>query len=290
MHRVHGIPTVGRPDLGTGTVLGQHATDPDNDTLTYSRYRPPHRRGTPDRQPRRHLHLHPHRHPAHSAAMTVNPVTTDSFTATINDGHGGTDHHHRDQRPPSTPPTVHRCRHPDWRPPDAVTGTVLGQLHATDPDDDTLTYSGTDHHHRRGQRDRQPRRHLHLHPHPAARLRAGSTPTPTPLTASPSPSPTATAAAFHTPITVSVTPAQRTPRRHRHHPRRQTSLPVWRSAPTAPAPTSPTTASDTVSVIDTATNTVTATITVGDRPARGGGQPRRHPRLRHQPARRHACR
>ena len=39
---------------------------------------------------------------------------------------------------------------------------------------------------------------------------------------------------------------------------------------------------DTVSVIDTATNTVTATIPVGDHPVRGGGQPRRHPRLRHQ--------
>ena len=38
----------------------------------------------------------------------------------------------------------------------------------------------------------------------------------------------------------------------------------------------------TVSVIDTATNTVTATITVGDRPVRGGGQSGWHPRLRHQ--------
>ena len=37
-----------------------------------------------------------------------------------------------------------------------------------------------------------------------------------------------------------------------------------------------------VSVIDTATNTVIDTIAVGVQPRLGGGQPGRHPRLRHQ--------
>ena len=35
---------------------------------------------------------------------------------------------------------------------------------------------------------------------------------------------------------------------------------------------------DTVSVINTATNTVIATIPVGQQPGQRGGQPRRHPR------------
>ena len=48
-----------------------------------------------------------------------------------------------------------------------------------------------------------------------------------------------------------------------------------------PASTSPTACDDTVSVIDTATNTVIDTIRRRRRPARGGGQPRRRHRLRH---------
>ena len=52
----------------------------------------------------------------------------------------------------------------------------------------------------------------------------------------------------------------------------------WRSAPTAATLYVTNEGGNSVSVIDTATNTVTATIPVGSRPDRGGGQPRRHPR------------
>ena len=54
--------------------------------------------------------------------------------------------------------------------------------------------------------------------------------------------------------------------RHRHHPRRRQPRSGWRSPRTAPAPTSPTRLGAHVSVIDTATNTVIATIPVGVAP------------------------
>ena len=77
-------------------------------------------------------------------------------------------------------------------------------------------------------------------------------------------------------------PTPRSPRS-----RRSTSPTGSRSAPNGSRVYVTNDGDGTVSVIDTATNTVTATIPVGDQPGRAGGQPRRRPRLRHQRRQQH---
>ena len=81
-----GAPTVGPASTVTGTLTGAvHATDPDGDTLTYSGSTTT-AQGTVDVQPATAPSAYT---PTPEARAAAGPNTTDSFTVTVTDGHGG---------------------------------------------------------------------------------------------------------------------------------------------------------------------------------------------------------
>ena len=125
--------TIGVPDAATGVVMGAlNATDSDGDTLSYTVTGDP-ATGTVNVNA--------------DGTFTYTPsgtptATTDTFTVTVTDGHGGI-----------TPITVtvtvdaQNDAPVDLNyavgEPDSATGAITGLMTATDPDGDTVTYSGT---------------------------------------------------------------------------------------------------------------------------------------------------
>ena len=137
----NGKATVGKPDSTTGVVTGTvTAVDGDNDTLTYS---------GPASTAKGDIVVNstgsftytPTKAARHNAA-SGGAAAKDTFTVTVDDGHGGT----RDV-------AVNVAISPNRAPvqqntnvgqPNLVTGVVTGSVTATDPDrGDTVTYRGT---------------------------------------------------------------------------------------------------------------------------------------------------
>ncbi len=146
---VAGTPTIGTPEATSGAVIGKvNASDPDGDSLIYS---------APASTSKGSIIID-----ASTGAFTYTPTVSarqnaaqvgaangdksDSFTVTISDGQGGsttavvtvailpTVTTPSNNAPIAGTPTVGT--------PNPSTGVVVGQVNATDPDGDTLTYSG----------------------------------------------------------------------------------------------------------------------------------------------------
>lgn len=141
---VLGSPVVGSPNSSTGVVTGSvAATDVDNDTLTFSGTQSTAKgsvvvnsNGTFAYTPSAGA-----RHTASSSTATVQDKT-DSFVLTVSDGHGGTSSvavsvqvGSANQLPGSVTVNLGGAN--------ALTGGVDGTVSATDGDNDTLTFSGT---------------------------------------------------------------------------------------------------------------------------------------------------
>jgi len=141
---VAGIPVVGTPEAGTGQVTGSvSATDPDGDSLTYSGSTTT-SKGSFMVAANGGFTYTPTYEASHNAAAldATDAERTASFTVTVADGYGGT----------ATIPVIVWVGPGNATPvvgalvvgtPDASTGVVTGQINATDPDGDTLTYSGS---------------------------------------------------------------------------------------------------------------------------------------------------
>ena len=137
----NGKATVGQPDSTTGVVTGTvTAVDGDNDSLTYSGPTST-AKGDVVVNSNGSFTYTPTKAARHNAA-SGGAAAKDTFTVTVDDGHGGT----RDV-------AVNVAISPNRAPvrqstnvgrPDLVTGVVTGSVTATDPDrGDTVTYSGT---------------------------------------------------------------------------------------------------------------------------------------------------
>ncbi|MBI3226837.1 MAG: hypothetical protein HYZ39_17465, partial [Mycolicibacterium cosmeticum] len=128
--------TVGKPNSTTGVVTGTvTATDKDKDTLIYTISTP--MNGAVTVTAKGGLTYTPTAQARHDAA--AGGATTDSFTVTVTDRHGGT----LDVpitvaiSPTNTKPSVTAVAgQPDWK-----TGTVTVTLNATDADGDPVTFS-----------------------------------------------------------------------------------------------------------------------------------------------------
>lgn len=142
-------PSVGSPDLVTGAVTGTvSAVDADGDTLTYT---------APANTSKGGIEID-----SNSGAFTYTPTVaarenaaqagataadkTDSFTVSVSDGKGGSVSvpvsvaiSPMASAPTNASPIVGA---PTVGAPDAVTGVVTGKINASDPDGDSLTYSG----------------------------------------------------------------------------------------------------------------------------------------------------
>ncbi|MBX7450659.1 tandem-95 repeat protein [Mycolicibacterium sp. 3033] len=135
---------VGSPSLFTGRVSGRViGSDADRDRLTYSGPTET-AKGTLVVSSTGRFTYTPTDAARHAAAQegATDADTTDTFVVTVDDGNGGV-----------TPVSVTvRIRPANARPdassmvgrPDLTTGAVAGQVSATDPDDDALTFEATD--------------------------------------------------------------------------------------------------------------------------------------------------
>ncbi|MEZ0358728.1 tandem-95 repeat protein [Mycobacterium sp. SA01] len=136
---VNGVTDVHDPD-GEGKVTGTvTATDPDGDTLTYSRSTPPSKGAVVVNDDGSFTYT-PTIDARHDASANGAGVVHDGFTVTVSDGNGGT----------LTVPVSVIVSAKNSAPseisvesgsPDAGTGVVTGAVHATDADQDTLTYT-----------------------------------------------------------------------------------------------------------------------------------------------------
>lgn len=144
---VAGTSTVGTPNASTGVVTGTvSATDANNDTLTYS---------TPATTGKGSVSIN-----ASTGNFTYTPTATarntaantgatsadraDTFTVTVADSYGSSTAIPVNVVVSPTPQQVNRAPvagTPTVGIPNASTGVVTGQINATDPEGDTLTYS-----------------------------------------------------------------------------------------------------------------------------------------------------
>jgi len=147
---VAGSPTVGTPDATSGVVTGKvKASDPDGDPLTYA---------APGSTTKGSVSIDaatgafiytPTVAARQNAAQVGAPAAdkSDSFTVTINDGQGGSATALVTVTiAPSTGSSSNNTPVAGFATigaPNANTGVVSGQINATDPDGDTLTYSPT---------------------------------------------------------------------------------------------------------------------------------------------------
>ncbi|MDA2890364.1 Ig-like domain-containing protein [Mycolicibacterium sp. BiH015] len=133
---------VGEPNAAgivTGKVTG---TDADRDTLTYSAPAAT-AKGTVTMDPAGNFVYTPNDDARHAAAAlgAANSAKTDTFTVTVDDGHGdsATVAVTVSILPKNSPPTGGSYT---TEPPVSATGTVSGRVTASDPDGDALTYQG----------------------------------------------------------------------------------------------------------------------------------------------------
>ena len=134
--------TAGTPSSTTGVVKGTvTAKDADKDPLTYTTPVTSDKGGTVTIDSSGHYVYTPTAAARHDAATGAPGSTTDSFTVTVDDGHGGTI---------GVPVTV-KIRPANAKPdntayslgsPDAATGAVVGTVTDTDADGDSFTVAG----------------------------------------------------------------------------------------------------------------------------------------------------
>ncbi|MCV7345185.1 Ig-like domain-containing protein [Mycolicibacterium rhodesiae] len=136
---VNGVADVHDPD-GDGKVTGTvTATDPDGDTLKYARGTSPGKGAVVVNEDGSFTYT-PTTEARHDASANAAGVVRDGFTVTVSDGNGGT------LAVPVSVIVSAKNSAPsgisvDSGSPDAVTGLVTGAVHATDADQDTLTYT-----------------------------------------------------------------------------------------------------------------------------------------------------
>jgi VCBS repeat-containing protein len=136
-------PTVGTPD-SSGVVRGTlAATDSDGDAVVYNTGTTATARGSVTLNSDGTFTYTPTNTARHNAASDTASVAdkTDSFTATVGDGHGGTTRV-TVSVPITSANTPLITGTPTVGSPDGTTGVVTGRLPATDADGDTLDYSG----------------------------------------------------------------------------------------------------------------------------------------------------
>ncbi|MBB2988918.1 YVTN family beta-propeller protein/VCBS repeat-containing protein [Mycolicibacterium iranicum] len=136
-------PILNEPNTSTGTVTGTvTATDPDGDPLTYGGSTDT-AKGTVTVNTNGSFTYTPTGSARHAAAALNAPASakTDTFAVTITDGRGGvtTVPVSVSISPRNTAPTATV----DAGQPNPTTGVVFGTVIGSDPDGDTLTYSGT---------------------------------------------------------------------------------------------------------------------------------------------------
>ncbi|MCG7592792.1 Ig-like domain-containing protein [Mycobacterium sp. PSTR-4-N] len=133
---------VGRPDLTTGAVAGQvSATDPDDDPVTFEATDPA--KGSVVIDEDGSFVYTPTAEARDAVRGGRYSDRFDRFSVTVNDGHGGTD---------TITVTVAIAASDNAAPvpgevsagsPNVFNGAVRGQVRATDPDGDRLTFSGS---------------------------------------------------------------------------------------------------------------------------------------------------
>lgn len=136
-------PTVGTPDPVTGVITGRvSASDPNGESLTYAVSATAAKGTTVINSTTGDFIYTPNATARHAAAQTGAAVAdkTDTFTITISDGKGGTTTSvvNVPISPANAAPVAGAAT---AGTPDATTGAVIGEINATDPEGDPLTYS-----------------------------------------------------------------------------------------------------------------------------------------------------
>jgi len=137
--------SVGMPDMGTGAVTGAVVTvDSDGDPLTYTA-------GTPGKgsvvfNPDGTFVYTPTeeaREAAGDRGFWTSSKRRDSFTVTVDDGHGGVDTVRFTVQVAAIDNEAPEFEDVEQRDPSSWSGRVSGRVIAVDADDDRLTYSGS---------------------------------------------------------------------------------------------------------------------------------------------------
>lgn len=137
---------VGPPDMDTGVVSGAVATlDSDDDVLTYAVSEP--RNGEVVIHPDGTFTYTPTEEARQAAGNRQvwwsSAARRDSFTITVDDGHGGSDRVRFTVQIAATDNDAPALEDIDRGSPSSWTGRVSGRVLATDADGDRLTYSGS---------------------------------------------------------------------------------------------------------------------------------------------------